>query len=251
MGYEEKFKLLRAKILDSEGNVSELKLEKEKIERDLIAEKESREALVKQIEELEGKSKNLEEALEAKSDESNESETAIKALNEKIAILNKELIGEQKRSENFEIEANKVFEAEEQMMIINEELAMTKKKVTELETNVERERKQKQDLMENLKATDETTSEKLVQLENETRVKDSSIIELEHEVEMFKKGFEENLKKYNSASTEINELKKALKEAQNNSEKQGAETKQKQAEIETLMNKYDKSQKEQGRVESQ
>ena len=40
-----------------------------------------------------------------------------------MAILSREFVQEQKRSENLEVEANKVFEAEEQLMVLNEEFS--------------------------------------------------------------------------------------------------------------------------------
>ena len=71
-----------------------------------------------------------------------------------MVILNRELTAEQKRSENLEVEANKVFEAEEQMMILNEELSVLRRKHEVSESQLETERKRAADLSETSKTSD-------------------------------------------------------------------------------------------------
>ena len=87
------------------------KLEKEKAKKELTIEKQSKGENEIKIHEEEQRYKALEEPLTSKSLKNEELVNMIKSLNEKISTWNKELIREQKGSENFETEANKAFKA--------------------------------------------------------------------------------------------------------------------------------------------
>merc|ERR1712223_2374960 len=101
-------KNLRAKIIRLEEKSLSVTGEKEELE--------------KKLEKMEKQSASMQDVLKEKRD-----------LQDKMSILSKELAQEQKRCENFEAEANKYFEIEEQLMEKKEELVLIQKKFQESE----------------------------------------------------------------------------------------------------------------------
>lgn len=216
---EENMKALRTKIISLEEGSLELKEQKETVEKELSAEKS-------QIEHLEKENASLQNTAKEKGE-----------LQDKLNKLNKELLQEQKRCENFESEANKVFEAEEQLMVVNEELSIAKKKLEEADANYEREKKQKDELMTGQKTQDVSVSEKIIQFENESRAKESEILELKHELEKYKSLSEDSETKYTNSVGELNTMKKMHQELIVESEKQQTEINEKQENIKEISDK--------------
>eukprot|EP00090_Calanus_glacialis_P045752 TRINITY_DN8694_c0_g1_i1.p1 TRINITY_DN8694_c0_g1~~TRINITY_DN8694_c0_g1_i1.p1 ORF type:complete len:1787 (-),score=592.36 TRINITY_DN8694_c0_g1_i1:377-5737(-) len=216
---EENMKALRTKIISLEEGSLELKEQKETVEKELSAEKS-------QIEHLEKENASLQNTAKQKGE-----------LQDKLNKLNKELLQEQKRCENFESEANKVFEAEEQLMVVNEELSIAKKKLEEADANYEREKKQKDELMTGQKTQDVSVSEKIIQFENESRAKESEILELKHELEKYKSLSEDSETKYTNSVGELNTMKKMHQELIVESEKQQTEINEKQENIKEISDK--------------
>jgi len=216
---EENMKVLRTKIISLEEGSQELKEQKESIEKQLEEEKS-------RIEKLEKEKATFQNTIKEKGE-----------LQDKLNKLNRELLQEQKRCENFESEANKVFEAEEQLMVVNEELSIAKKKLEESEANYEREKKQKDELMQGQKSQDVSISEKIIQFENESRQNESQILELKHELEKFKGLSEDSEAKYTTSVGELNNMKKMYQELTVQSEKQQTEINEKHANIQEVTEK--------------
>ena len=223
---EDNMKALRAKIIELEENSLKLKADHDFVEKKVLEEK--------------GKSEKLEIVVASFSNVEKEKEAIVN----KVAMLTKELAQAEKRCENFETEANKVFEAEEQLMIVNEDLSLVKKKLEESETQLARERSMKEELMSSQKNQDTTTSEKMIRFENESRSKDTQILELTHDVERMKVSSQEHQEKYCIAVTEMNGLKKVQQDLLAKSERQEAELSEKLAEITSITSKGDQFKEE-------
>jgi len=218
---EENMKALRTKILTLEESSLEMKEKIDEAEKHLSEEKLKTEKLEKEKASFQTTVKEKRE------------------LQEKLMKLNKELLQEQKRCENFESEANKVFEAEEQLMVVNEDLAIARKKLEETEANFEREKKQKEELLLGQKSQDISVSEKIIQFENESRSKDSEILELKHEIEKLKNLAEDTEAKYSSSVADLNSIKKQHQELSVESEKQQTEIIEKQEGLKEFGKKVD------------
>ena len=133
---EEDMKNLRAKIISLEEKSLSVTCEKEELE--------------KKLEKMEKQSASMQDVLKEKRD-----------LQDKMSILSKELAQEQKRCENFEAEANKYFEIEEQLMEKKEELVLIQKKFQESEKLLEKEKIIKEEMISNQKTEGQSQSEKL------------------------------------------------------------------------------------------
>merc|ERR1719346_449909 len=116
-------------------------------------------------------------------------------------------------------------------MIVNEDLVVVRKKLEESENQLARERSQKEDLMASQKDQDSSTSEKMIEFENQFRSKDTQILELTHEVERMKASNDENLEKYTTSVTELNSLKKTQQELNVKHERQTTELQEKLVDI--------------------
>merc|ERR1719348_767752 len=104
-----------------------MKSDKEELEKSLENEKQK-------IEKIEKQTSGTQDLVKEKRD-----------LQDKLAVVSKQLAQEQKRCENFETEANKFFELEEQLMISKEELTTFKAKFEEAEKILEKEKKSKEE----------------------------------------------------------------------------------------------------------
>ena len=89
--------------------------------------------------------------------------------------------------------------------------------------------------MASQKDQDSSTSEKMIEFENQFRSKDTQILELTHEVERMKASNDENLEKYTTSVTELNSLKKTQQELNVKHERQTTELKEKLVDISTLL----------------
>ena len=184
---EDNLKTLRAKIIDLEEKSLVLKSEKEEIEM--------------KLEKCEKQDASLLDHVKDKRD-----------LQDKMTILSKELAQEQKRCERFEVEANKYFEIEEQLMEKKEEISVLQKKVEESKTSLEREKNGNLDLLSSQKDEVNSLSEKLFEADKYCREKDAELLELRHEKEKVQLLEEESQSKFLKINTELTDMKKNYQE---------------------------------------
>ena len=184
---EDNLKTLRAKIIDLEEKSLTLKSEKEEMEM--------------KLEKCEKQDASLHVLVKDKRD-----------LQDKMAILSKELAQEQKRCERFEMEANKYFEVEEQLMEKKEEISVLQKKVEESKTSLEREKNENLDLLSSQKNEVSSLSEKLFEADKNCREKDAELLELRHETEKLQLTEEESQSKLVKISKELTDMKRNYQE---------------------------------------
>jgi hypothetical protein len=113
---------IQAQLQELEGSTQQLRTAKSNLERQLEEERAAMDGL---------RTQSSQEAAD---------------LTVRLNTLTRELALEQKRSEGLEAEANKVFEAEEQAMVLNEELAASRKKLDQAEKLLDQEQKKYKDL---------------------------------------------------------------------------------------------------------
>jgi len=71
-------------------------------------------------------------------------------------------------------------------MVVSENLTIANKILEDTRANFEGEKKQKEELLLKQKSREISVSGKIIRFENESRSKDSEILELKHEIEKLK-----------------------------------------------------------------